>query len=41
MREQTQSKIPGIIFFDVVETVFSLAPLEETMTALNLPEGTV
>ncbi|TCO77884.1 haloacid dehalogenase type II [Chromatocurvus halotolerans] len=29
-----------IVFLDVVETVFSLAPLEEKMTALNLPEGT-
>src|SRR6056297_3558188 len=29
-----------IVFLDAVETVFSLAPLEETMTALNLPEGT-
>ncbi len=29
-----------IIFFDVVETVFSLAPLEDKLTELNLPPGT-
>lgn len=29
-----------IIFFDVLETVFSLAPLEEKMTTLGLPQGT-
>lgn len=30
----------GIIFFDVVETVFSLFPLKAKLTELNLPDGT-
>lgn len=31
---------PKVIFFDVVETVFSLAPLEEKLAKFNLPKGT-
>lgn len=31
---------PGIIFFDVVETIFSLASLEAKMTEFDLPTGT-
>lgn len=37
---QSRKTQPGIIFFDVVETVFSLAPLEERLARLNLPVGT-
>lgn len=40
MPRQTPKGEPQIIFFDVVETVFSLAPLEERLTAFNLPAGT-
>jgi len=32
MPQQTQKSEPRIIFFDVVETVFSLAPLEDKLT---------
>lgn len=35
----TQAK-PRVVFFDVVETVFSLAPLEEKLSELSLPAGT-
>lgn len=30
----------SIVFFDVVETVFSLSPLEEKLTEFDLPPGT-
>lgn len=40
MSQQTLKSEPRIIFFDVVETVFSLTPLEDKMAELNLPAGT-
>lgn len=40
MPRQTLKVEPRIIFFDVVETVFSLAPLEEKLAKFNLPMGT-
>ena len=40
MPRQTPKPEPRIIFFDVVETVFSLAPLEEKLAEFNLPAGT-
>ena len=40
MPRQTPTGETRIIFFDVVETVFSLAPLKEEMTGFNLPAGT-
>lgn len=40
MSRQALEAKPGIIFFDVVETIFSLAPLEEKMKELSLPAGT-
>lgn len=40
MPRQTPKAEPYVIFFDVVETVFSLAPLEERLAALGLPAGT-
>jgi len=39
-RQPQEKAAPGIIFFDVVETVFALRPLEEKLTELNLPAGT-
>lgn len=40
MHRQTPKAEPRIIFFDVVETVFSLAPLGEKLAEFNLPAGT-
>lgn len=40
MPQQTPKAMPRIIFFDVVETVFSLTPLQEKLAELNLPVGT-
>lgn len=40
MPRQTPKAEPRIIFFDVVETVFALAPLEEKLAEFNLPVGT-
>lgn len=40
MPRQFLNAEPRIIFFDVVETVFSLTPLEDKMAELNLPAGT-
>ena len=40
MPQQTLKAEPRIIFFDVVETVFSLAPLEDKFAEFNLPAGT-
>lgn len=40
MPRKTLKTKPRIIFFDVVETVFSLAPLADKLTELNLPFGT-
>lgn len=40
MARQSFTAEPRIIFFDVVETVFSLAPLEDKLTEFNLPVGT-
>ncbi|MGY2462480.1 haloacid dehalogenase type II [Vreelandella sulfidaeris] len=40
MSLQTLKAEPRIIFFDVIETVFSLAPLGDKLTELNLPAGT-
>ncbi len=40
MSKQTLNSEPRIVFFDVVETVFSLTPLEDKMADLNLPAGT-
>jgi 2-haloacid dehalogenase len=39
MLRKTLKTKPRIIFFDVVETVFSLAPLADKLTELNLPVG--
>lgn len=40
MPRHTSKAEPRIIFFDVVETVFSLAPLKDKLTEFNLPAGT-
>ena len=40
MIQQTLKAEPRIIFFDVIETVFSLAPLEDKFADFNLPAGT-
>jgi 2-haloacid dehalogenase len=40
MSQQTLKAKPRIVFFDVVETVFSLTPLEDKMAEFNLPAGT-
>lgn len=40
MPQRPRTTDDRIVFLDVVETVFSLSPLEEKMTTLNLPEGT-
>jgi 2-haloacid dehalogenase len=40
MPRKTLKMEPRIIFFDVVETVFSLAPLADKRTELKLPVGT-
>lgn len=40
MSVQARKAEPRIVFFDVIETVFSLAPLEQKMTDLNLPSDT-
>jgi len=40
MPRKTLKTEPRIIFFDVVETFFSLAPLADKLTELNLPVGT-
>lgn len=40
MPQQALKVKPRIIFFDVVETVFSLTPLEDKMAEYNLPAGT-
>lgn len=40
MSRKNQKEGPRIIFFDVVETVFSLAPLEKKLAEFNLPAGT-
>lgn len=40
MTRQNPKAEPSVIFFDVVETVFSLAPLKDKMAAFNLPVGT-
>ena len=39
MPRKTLKTEPRIIFFDVVETVFSLAPLADKLTELDLPVG--
>ncbi|EMP56910.1 dehalogenase [Marinobacter santoriniensis NKSG1] len=39
MSKQTLNTGPRIVFFDVVETVFSLTPLEDKIAELNLPAG--
>ena len=39
MSKQTLNSEPRIVFFDVVETVFSLTPLEDKIAELNLPAG--
>lgn len=38
--DKPHSEAPRVIFFDVVETVFSLAPLAAKLEAHNLPAGT-
>lgn len=40
MSQQNFEAKPRIVFFDVVETVFSLTPLEDKMAEFNLPAGT-
>lgn len=40
MTRQNSTAEPRIIFFDVVETVFSLDPLREKLADFNLPVGT-
>jgi len=40
MNQQSQTAETRIIFFDVVETLFSLIPLEEKLAEFNLPAGT-
>lgn len=40
MLKQSLNSERRIVFFDVVETVFSLTPLEDKMAEFNLPAGT-
>lgn len=40
MVQQNSKAETRIIFFDVVETVFSLAPLDDKLAEFNLPSGT-
>ncbi|MDT8309957.1 MAG: haloacid dehalogenase type II [Methylophaga sp.] len=39
MSQQIPNAGPHVVFFDVVETIFSLSRLNEKMTAFNLPPG--